>query len=185
MKFGLGVLTLAVALSGCSFTAPPYSPQVENVATLQNANVAETKIGEFTSAPKSAQNADPISLRGSKMHSPISDSYASYLADALRQELSLAEKYSESSDTEISGTLQKNDLDATGLSQGNGVIEARFMVTRQGQIRYDDTKSAETTWPSSFLGSVAIPAAIQAYPGLVQKLINALFNDPAFLQALK
>jgi PBP1b-binding outer membrane lipoprotein LpoB len=183
MKSLVGALFLAAFLSGCSFTAPPYSPQVDNVAKLQDAG--PVKVGEFTTAPKPRNSSDTISLRGSKMHSPINDSYSAYLADALKQELSLAEKVSDTSTTEVTGTLQKNDLDATGFSKGEGEIEARFVVTKAGTVSYDQVKSAQTTWKSSFIGSVAIPAAIQAYPALVQKLLDSLFSDPAFINALK
>jgi hypothetical protein len=185
MKSWVGGLALVFVLSGCSVITPPYSPQVDNVGKLRDADVGATKVGVFTSAPKSKENADPIFVRASQMNSSIKESYSAYLADALKQELSLAEKYSETSTTEVTGTLQKNNLDASGFSQGEGQIEARFVVTRAGQVSYDEVKSAQTTWPSSFVGAVAIPAAIQAYPVLVQKLLSTLFNDPAFLKALK
>lgn len=185
MKSWVGVIALVVILSGCSMTAPPYAPQVDNVAKLRNTEVGDVKVGAFTSAPQGKHNADPISLRGSKMHSPVNDSYSAYLADALKQELSLAEKYSDTSTTEVTGTLQRNDLDATGFSKGEGEIEARFVVTKAGQVSYDQVKSAETTWSSSFVGAIAIPAAVQAYPVLVQKLLDTLFSDPEFLKALK
>jgi hypothetical protein len=183
MKQIVGAAVILAALSGCSMTAPPYSPQMDDVIKLKNADVAPAKVSAFKDAA-SKDNANPISLRGSQLHSPYSDTYSAYLAEALKQELTLAGKYSDTSTTEVSGTLQKNDLD-TAMKEGKGTIEARFVVTKQGQVAYDQVKSAQTTWPSSFVGAIAIPAATQAYPTLVQKLMATLFSDPAFLGALK
>lgn len=184
-KLVMGAIVGAAVLSGCSMTAPPYAPDVDNVSLLKAGKIADTKVGQFDDAPVASGNANPISLRGSKMHSPVNDSYSAYLSDALKQDLTLAGKYSDTSTTVVTGTLQKNDLDGASMSQGHGQIEARFIVTRAGQVNYDQVKSAETTWKSSFVGAVAIPAAVNSYPVLVQKLLNTLFSDPAFLNALK
>ncbi len=103
--------------------------RVRKSANCASTRVTRGRVGTFKSAPKSDRNADPISLRGSQLHSSTNDSYSAYLANALKQELSLAEKYSETSTTEVTGTLQKNDLNAAGFSQGEGEIEARFVVS--------------------------------------------------------
>jgi hypothetical protein len=176
---------LAVSLSaGCTMVAPHYSPALDNVQKLKDAQLAPAKVGAFKSEPGKG-NANPISIRGSTLDSPYGGSYANYLAEALKQELSLAGKFAPDSQVEISGAIRKNDMSAAGASKASGDIEARFTVTRAGTVRYDQVKSIHDEWDSSFVGSVAIPRAQAQYPVIVQKLLGVLFDDPAFLEALK
>jgi hypothetical protein len=178
------VIALVALASGCSMMAPQYSASLTNVQALKDGGDFSAKVGEF-SATKDPGNVNPISIRGSSLSSPYGGSYALYLAEAVKQELSLAGKLSSGADVEISGVLQKNDLDGSGFSKGAGVIEARFVVKKSGQVRYDQVKLVNTEWESSFVGAVAIPKAQQEYPVLVQKLLAALYADPAFIKALK
>ncbi len=179
--FSLAVTILA---SGCSHIAPQYSASIDNVQTLKDAGKATAKVGEFASS-KDKGNVNPISIRGSSFSSPYQDSYSNYLAEAIKQELSMAARLAPNADIEVSGTLLKNDLDASGFSTGHAQIEARFIVKKDQQIRYDQVKSARHEWPSSFAGAVAIPRAVQEYPNLVQKLLASLYADQAFINALK
>jgi len=78
----------------------------------------------------------------------------------------------------------KNDMNVP-MGTGTGTIEARFLVTNAGTVKYDQIKAAKHEWSSSFMAAVAIPRAIEEYQNLVSKLINELFSDPAFLNAVK
>ncbi len=180
----LAAAALVVLASGCSMMAPQYSASLTNVQMLKDASAFSAKVGEFSSG-KDPANANPISIRGSSLNSPYASSYALYLAEAIKQELSLAGKLSPVAEVEISGVLQKNDLDASGFSKGTGIMEARFVVKKSGQIRYDQVKLVNSEWESSFAGAIAIPKAQQEYPVLVQKLLAALYGDAAFIKALQ
>lgn len=181
----LSIALVAAALStGCSMVAPKYSASLENVQKLKDANVQTTKVGAFQSTPGKA-NPKSISIRGSSLSSPYEGSYAAYLSEALKQELSLAGKLAPDAQVEVTGAIQKNDINAAGFSTATGDIEARFTVTRGGTVRYDQVKSVHDEWESSFMGNVAIPRAQARYPVIVQKLLAALYADPAFLQALQ
>jgi hypothetical protein len=179
----LCTLGFALLTTGCSTMAPQYSGSLDNVAALQNQG-GQAKVGAIQSSP-SKENANPISLRGNSMKSPYQDSYASYLAEALKQDLTLAGKYSANSDNEISGTLMKNDLDASGFSTGHGVMEARIVVKNHDTVKYDKVHTAQHDWDSSFVGGIAIPNAVAAYPVLVKKLLTLVYADPDFAAALK
>lgn len=170
--------------SGCSTMVPHYTAPVPNVEKLKNAGEYTAKVGTFDS-DKNPANANPISLRGSSLVSPYNDSYASYLGEAIKQELTLAGKLNASAEVEISGVLLKNDIDATGFSMAHGDIEARFVVQKAGKVRYDQVKSVRHEWESSFVGAIAIPRAQQEYTNLVQKLLAVLYEDQSFFQALK
>lgn len=182
-QMSLVILFGAIA-SGCSTTAPQYSASMDNIQMLKEAGNVSAKVGKFDSIPGPG-NASSISLRGSHMNSPYENSYTAYLAEAIKQELSLAGKLKPDTDVEISGTLRKNDIDISGFSLGTGDIEARFMVKKDGQMRYDQIKTIHNQWESSFVGAVAIPRGQQQYPNLVQKLLATLYADQDFLEALK
>lgn len=175
---------VSVLGTGCSLMAPQYTGSIDNVQKLKSSDVQAMKVGTFASIP-GKENANPISLRGSSMSSPYEASYAKYLAEALKIELSLANKHAATSDYELSGELVKNDLDASGMSIGTGDIQARFMVKKGPEVRYDQVKTVHHEWESSFVGATAIPRATQEYSNLVQKLLAALYADPLFQQSTK
>ena len=167
--------------TGCTLVAPKYTASIANVQKLKTAGEISPKVGTFNGdiARKS------ISLRGSPLTSPYDGSFANYLSEALVQELTLAGKLKPQSNVEITGTLLQNSL-LTGLTgMGEGIIQAQFVVKKDGVVKYDQIKTANTTWPTSFVGAVAIPRAQQEYPNLVQALLTQLYADPSFLNALK
>jgi hypothetical protein len=180
LALALGTAALA---GGCSLTAPRYAASLENVQRIKDGDIQPTRVGTFQAAP-GLQTAKTVSLRGSSLGSPYENSFADYLAEALKQELSLAGKLSPDAQIEVSGILQKNDI-SIPLSRGNGDIAARFTVTRGDSVRYDQVKSVQDRWDSSFVGGIAIPRAQEQYPLMVQKLLAELYADPAFLQSLK
>ncbi len=180
------VFLAAVSLfgTGCSLMAPQYTGSIENVQKLKSGSLQPVKVGEFASTP-SKVNANPISIRGSMLASPYDASFGKYVAEALKIELSLANKNAATSDFELSGELLANDINAAGFSTGTGNMEARFVVKKSGAIRYDQVKNITHEWPSSFVGAVAIPRATQEYSNLVQKLLAALYADPLFQESTK
>ena len=103
----------------------------------------------------------------------------------MRQDLELAGKLAPDAKIEISGALQKNDIDIPPVGSGTGDLEVRFVVKRGGETRYDQVKAIHDTWDSSFVGAVAIPRAQARYPIMVQKLLAELYADPAFVEAVK
>jgi hypothetical protein len=177
------LLCIATLASGCSVTAPRYTASLANVQKLKDSDIQPIKVGTFQPAAGLA-TAKTISLRGNSVASPYDSSYATYLAQALTQELSLAGRLGPDAQIEVSGVLQKNDI-SIPISSGSGDIAARFVVTRSGTVRYDQVKSIHDEWDSSFVGAIAIPRAQERYPVMVQKLLTELYDDPAFIQALK
>jgi hypothetical protein len=169
--------------SGCSTPAPPYAVSIANVEALKQAGDFHASVGAFSAIPGEG-NANPISLRGSPLVSPYDNSYAAYVAEAIRQELTMAHKLAPSAQIELSGMLIKNDIDAA-IGTGRANIEVRMIVKNHGKVSYDQVKRVDHQWDSSFAGMIAIPRAAQEYPVMVQKLLASLYADPAFLDALK
>ncbi|MFZ6746255.1 hypothetical protein ACO0LC_23750 [Undibacterium sp. JH2W] len=177
-------LTVALLSTGCSMMAPQYSASIENVQTLKNSGETKVSVGQFASTPGPG-NAYPISIRGSSMSSPYNNSYGAYVANAIQQELALANRHTQAGNLEVSGVLLKNDIDAAGFSVGYVTVEARFIVKHNGATTYDQVKSVKQEFPSSFAGAVAIPKAVQEYNFAVQKLLGLVYEDKAFADAIK
>lgn len=178
------VVCVAVALaSGCAIQAPNYQVSVDNVNVLKRQTSQPVRVGQVAAQP-GAKGAASIGIRGGSMNAPTSGGYAAYLAEALGAELALARRLDPAATISIDGTLLGTDVDAA-MGTGSGYMEARFVVTRNGQVRYDKVKRGEHTWESSFAAAVAVPAAQRAYPEVVQHLLGALFSDPDFQSALK
>jgi hypothetical protein len=171
-------------MTGCAIVTPPYQPSIANVTTLKQAGSAGAAVGAFT-VQAGIQGANSLGIRGSSMSSSVGGHYGDYLAEALKRELDLAQRLDPKSKVEISGVLLKNVLSAGGISRNDGEIEARIVVRRDGQVRYDKTQRATAEWESSFAGAVAIPKAQQQYPVVVQNLLAALYADTDFLAAIR
>jgi len=183
----LGFIALASISSlmiGCASPAPKYSPPIDNVEAIKRSGSEPAKVETIT-VSSTLPGANSISLRAESMTAPSGNNFGDYIASALRTELELARLHNPLSPTAISGVLLKNNINAGGFSTNDGQIEVRFTVKRGDQLRYDKTKQINHQWESSFLGAVAIPAARNNYPVMVQKLITELVNDPEFVKALK
>lgn len=178
----LFVIPLAI-LSGCTLVAPKYSFSPENVQMIKGNPGEKVKMGLFTLKQGDA-DVNKLSFRGSTLVSPY-NTYQDYLRSAIEQELTEANRVSPTAGTEISGFLILNRMDANGLSVGEGELTAEIVVSRDGKSRYDKTHTASITWESAFAGAVALPAAVNQYPVLVQKFVRTLFADPDFITAIK
>jgi hypothetical protein len=177
----LPLVAVTLLLGGCASVAPKYTPSVENVQTLKNAGSVKARVADFASTPE----LNRVTMRGNPVESPTGGSYGAYLADAIRQELDLAKALDPAAPVEISGTLLKNDVNVANIITGSATVEARVVVKKSGQTRYDKVKTATMEWESSYFGSVAIPRGKENYPLVVQKLVRQLFTDADFIQALK
>lgn len=165
-------------------TTAPYQPSIDNVERLRNSGLGPMQVGSFT-AQHDAVGATTISLRGSPMASSVGGGYADYLAAALRQELQLARLLDPKADIEVGGVLARNDISAGGITTNSGEIEAKFIVRRGGQVRFEKSKRATLTWESGFMAATALPLAQRQYPLLVQRLLGELLADPDFLAACR
>ena len=83
----------------------------------------------------------------------------------------------------IEGQLTDSMVDAA-MSTGKGRLAARIQVKRDGQTVFDKEIVAEATWEYSFVGAIALPAAINQYTALYKTLAGKLFDDADFRRAL-
>jgi hypothetical protein len=179
----VAVMVALLMMTGCATKAPNYQFSPQNVTTLKNAGNTPAGLGEFK-VQAGMTGAESIGLRAVSMQSPVGANYAAYLAEALKLELDMARRFDPKAHIQISGVLLKNDIAAGGISRNSGEIEARFMVHREGQVKFDQIKRAKTEWESSFAGMIAIPKAQEQYPILVQELLKNLYADEQFQSAI-
>ena len=175
---------VVILLVGCASPAPNYGPLIDNVETIKRSGAEPAKVENLT-VTVGLEGGNSLSLRANSMTSPVGSNFGDYIAAALRSELELAKLHNPQSAVVISGVLLKNNINAGGISTNDGQIEVRFIVKRGDQVRFDKIKQINYEWESSFVGAIAIPAARNAYPVMVQKLITQLVTDPDFVKALK
>lgn len=181
---GSAPLAMTFMLAACVNTpAPTYQASIANLQTLR---AGTTLIGVDDFSAAAGVNDRSLNMRGSSMTGTGQDgAFSTYLQDALVTELRNAGRFDDAAALRLSGTLTVNRLSAEGFSTGNATAGARFVLTRDGRVVYDKVITAQHEWESSFIGAIAIPAAVQGYPATVQKLVSQLFTDPAFIEATR
>lgn len=187
IKFLVSLAAVSVfILSGCSTIAPQYSGSRENVEALQPMPPTKLSVGRFYDDHNPANN-EKLNLRGlNTMSSAYGETYAGYVEQALRQDLTIADRYSSESSLMITGVLKKNSLDiSSSFATGTSICEVEFSVMQNKNSIYKKTLTQNHEWESSFVGAIAIPKAKEEYTVTVQKIINKLFKDQEFIEAMK
>ncbi len=180
-RFKAAVLLLASVLAGCSTTAPVYQTDFGSVNTMKNHDLEKMRVSNVSMARPVLEK---ISIRGGSMKSPYGN-YAGYFKHALEEQLKQAEVFDTGAPVEISCVVTRNDLDGSGSSKGTADLAGSFTVKKNGQAIYDKSIAIHHEWPSSFVGAVAIPNALQGYGAAVQKLVDAFYSDKEFIDAVK
>jgi len=177
--------TGTVVLVGCANVqlAEPTAV-VENVQKARASGMAPVAIGAFNLAPGKNPSMDQaISIRSNRFYSPYDNSFSKYLAQTLAVNLRAAGLLATDSRWMIQGELTQSTLHVP-TKQGKGSLAGRFFVLDEGRKTYDKEHEVEAKWESSFVGVVAIPAAINEYMALYHKLIGQLLDDPEFRKAV-
>jgi hypothetical protein len=178
------VLTLLLILAGCSTTGVNYESSSYNVREAESNLERSLAIGEFT-REESSEVIDPWTFRGAtSIKSPVGNGYQDFIAKAIENELLLARRLDPSSNFELTGKLTAHIVDASSLSLGEGKVAMEFVLKESGNVRYRDTKTIIHKWESAFVGMTAANNAARAHLEMIEKLINSLFQDKAFYQAV-
>jgi hypothetical protein len=182
----LAIVLAAVLGVGCAnVQIDATGPTPATVDKLRAAELAPAQVGKFQlAAGKPAEMDTGLSgLRGSTA-APAKGSWSQLLKDTLAAELRGAGLLDEKSSLVIEGQLLDSMVDAA-ITTGKGRLAARFQVLRGSEKLFDKEIVAESSWESSFVGAVAIPAAINQYGALYKTLVGKLIDDAEFRRALK
>lgn len=173
-------------LTACAVPAmEPYQPTVANLQAARSRDIGPTRVGEFglaTGLPAAMDRG--ITIRASTLRPPTGDSFSKYLRDCLEAELKAGGKLEAASDVVISGRLTESKV-SSATAGGAASLGATFTVTRAGEVVYEKPLRVDATWPSSFVGAIAIPEAMNQYNALYGKLVGALLTDEAFKAAVR
>ena len=176
---------LALAAAACaacgSLSLPPYAEGIENVDAAGRLPGA-IAVGKFQLAPGSG-GLNHLQDRAYTVSSPVNDSFADYIAGAAAADLKAAGKLDPSSPRVLSGVVQKNDMAASDVETNSAEVAIHFTLQEGGKTRYDKTLDVRHEWESSFMGSLAIPRALQNYVVTVQKVLRKLYEDADFAKA--
>lgn len=181
----LGLLAM-LTFTGCAadiLKTPKYTSDYATIDDLKRQNLSKVDIGAVT--PKRLnEKVNLISLRGNPLVSSAK-SYAQYLEDALRRDMADANLLDSKSIIKISTMLLKNNIDISDPHTGYGSMEARFTTFRNGYIEFDKIIAVEIQFESSSSSEVAISNGRNQYPVLVRALLNKLYSDKEFIDALQ
>lgn len=177
------IVIAALALSACaSVPAVRYQTSLNASVVLGAGEPAE---GGFARAAKGV-NDRTVGMRGSTMESSSPErTFSSFIRDAVIAELRAAGRYAEGATRRVSVELLKHDVSIAGISTGYAALTARFKVEDAGEVRFDRVHEVRHEWESSFIGAVAMRSGLDNYPTAVQRLIEQLFADPEFQEALR
>lgn len=180
-----GLSLVLIGSVGCaSVKLDATSPTPATLEKLRGSALIPMQAGKFAlAAGKPAEMDRTLSgLRGNSL-TPAKGSFAQLLKDTLIVELTAAGLYDVNSQVVIGGELIDSQVDAA-IGTGTGRLAARFKVRRVGQPVFDKELAVQSSWESSFLGAVAVPAAMNEYHGLYKMLVAKLVDDPEFRKAV-
>jgi len=171
----------ALLLQACGVTMPRYEPSYDNVQTLRGqAGLAKLDIPKV----EAESGQDSLLVRANPIRSP-EGSVSQHVQQALEAELRLAGLLDPTAARHLEVRIRQATLDSAVVGNGSGVLSADFDLNDNGQSIYRSSKTVSSNWDSSFVGAVAIPRAANAFNPLVSKLLAELYQDPAFVAALK
>ena len=173
-------------LTGCAqVKLGAVNPSVENIQAAKASGMPPVAVGTFVLAdgvPRSVDEA--VSIRSNRFFSPYDSSFAKYLQETLAAELRAAGLLDANAATRISGQLTRSEVEA-GTSSGTASVGAWFVVYRNDAVIYRKQLVERDSWPSSFVGAVAIPDAANHYAALYRRLVARLLTDEDFRKAMK
>lgn len=178
-------LVFALAITGCAnIKLDATSATPATVEKLRAASLTPAQVGSFRLAPGKNPSMDTTlgGLRGNTLL-PAKGSWSQLLKDTLVTELTAAGLFDSASSSVVEGQLTDSSVDAA-IGTGTGRLAGRFTVMKSGRVIYEKEIAAEASWESSFVGAVAIPAAMNQYGALYKTLIAKLVDDPDFRRAL-
>lgn len=185
MRYARLIVVFIAGLSaGCAQSLGAHQVSLDVVQVLRGGGIPAMRVGTFALAPgRSASMDKGVIIRSVNLTSPDGGSFANYLGKALETDLRAAGKYDESSVLVVQGLLTDSDVNA-GIVTGDGVLGARFSLLRSGNPIFEKEITVRSKWDSSYLGPVAIPAAVNQYSALYDKLVLQLLTDDDFKRAV-
>lgn len=184
IKTIIAVVATCASIVGCvSYKTPAYSPDYVAVDALKTYKLKKVAVEDV--APKDVEDkVNKITLRGANLVVE-NGTFATYLQNALINDLNEISIYDKNSSTKLNVTILKNDIDVSGFSKGTGEMEIALRIVGVNGVLLEKNYSAITQFDSAFGAIVAVPRGQSEYPKLVQKLLATVYSDQQFINAIK
>jgi hypothetical protein len=176
MKQVLGLMILAGMLSGCStYSASRYSISADTVVALRTLNGKTMNVGTF-SALQPGQSE--IICRGvGPIKTPDGEPFSEYIRKAFLDELRIANVFSPTSTTTLTGNLDKIDF-----SSNSGTWNLELTIKSSNGRSMVVTE--DYSYATSFYGETACNQTAQAFMPAIQNLVGKVVRSPDFIALL-
>lgn len=171
-----------LGLAACASQIDEVSPSFETLQILREQAVPPVAVGQF--APGSKNLGRSVTIRLSVMHAQKGRDFAAFLGNAFETDLRAAGKLDPASALRIEGILTESHL-AEDLGKGRASLGATITLRRNGAVVFAKPYRVESSWPSDFIGAIAIPEAFRQYNALYSMLVKQTLSDPEFVKAAK
>jgi hypothetical protein len=181
------IVTLCILLfviTGCTVKSPVYKIDNNLANSLNDYNLNSSAVSKDEGEVLN-KSMNELSLRAATMISSYGNSYSDYVFNSLRQQLSQNNLYNPNSDIMIKTKLLKNNVDIWGFSVGNYDLIVNFKIFKNNIVLYDKNIESNHSFPSHFIGNIAIENAINNYPLAVQKVIAKFLIDSETIKILE
>jgi hypothetical protein len=176
----LFIAVLCVMSTACAHVSPQYSASavdVEEIRLVSN-GTSKISVGNFTAA-KDVESS--ITCRGEGPVSPPNNkTFQAYFRDALVEELNIAGILSETSDRNLTATLDRINF-SSAMTGGDWDISMTF--SSKGVEPF--VISIIYPFDSSFVAATACQQVAEALPQATQKLISELIKHPSFKSLIR
>lgn len=173
------LVSCALMLSGC-ISAHKYSAIGINHFHNSKFIGKSFVVGEIKLVGGKDGKVNNPDVRLGTMSSPYDNSYAEYLKRALIMELVEVEKYSDTGNFVISGTLLKNEITSPVFEQGKVMMSARIVVKDSDSVLFDKVVEYENVWDVPFAGDDARRKAPHIYLKAMNKFVELIFDQIDF-----
>jgi len=181
-RFGVSVLLVFTMLSftGCANKVHDYSVSTDNISFLKAVSKSgkRVNIGTFTDSNK---NESKVMCRlATPVGTPEGKTFATYIQDAFKKELVIADIYNKNAKNTI--TVNLDDMHGNTML-GNAYWEFKTTVKSSNGVTYNI--NSKYTYESSFSAMSACSEMQRSFVPAVQKLNGKIIQHPKFMSLLK
>ena len=178
LLYGAITLIIAIGFNGCGIKTSEYNVSADNVLKLRS--IQNTKIGVANFTANTENETQVMCRLAETITTPKGETFETYIEEALKSELKMAEVYDENADIKISGNLIK----VYGSSMlGNAYWEVEIQInSTNGKSIQVKTKRE---YPSSFLAMTACNNMATSFSPTIKQLVNEIITHKDFNSLLK
>jgi hypothetical protein len=160
-------------MSGCAINFPVYSVSGKNVGALRSMSKS-IQVGDFKGDQES------VWCRGLPIKPAGGGTFASYIRNALNDEIIIAGGTPTQGTLEVVGTLKTIDV-WCGTFDASWTIEMEFSIDNQAPF----TVKTVRTFDGNFVGAWIVNRAYNEFVPAVQDFLNGILTHPSFQSAVQ